>query len=249
MSLRHLPAEGQLAFVAVKEALRRAGELLPPPDDVALVAGVGHGSLAVCARFGRALLEPQSGPPSPALFAYTAANAIPAAVAASFGFRGASVVASSGSFASAQALLDAALLLKEERARRVVVLAFVPANDELSSCLAFGGFAPDPASGASPPLAAALVLARAEGEGALQLELRRRKRSSVAAPAATPKLHAWLGAEALLQVAQVVTRADGSPVPGTSLRALDPCTGAALWLRVGSARTRRRSRAAGALPS
>lgn len=257
MSLRHLPEEGQLAFLAVKEALRRAGELPPPQDDVALVAGVGHASLAVCARFARALHEPGSGPASPALFAYTAANAIPAAVAASFGFRGPSVVASSGSFASAQALLDAALLLAEGRARRVVVLAFVPANAELAACLAQEGFlsadgeaAADAAAGDSPvPLAAALVLARVEGEGGVRLELRRRKRSSVTAPATTPKLHRWLGAEALLRVAQVVTRAKDGAVPVTALRALDPCTGAALWLKVGSVRTLRRSRAAGALPS
>jgi 3-oxoacyl-(acyl-carrier-protein) synthase len=255
MSLRHLPEEGQLAFLAVKEALRKAGELPPPQDDVALVAGVGHASLAVCARFSRALLEAGSGPASPALFAYTAANAIPAAVAASFGFRGPSVVASSGSFASAQALLDAALLLAEGRARRVVVLAFVPSSAELTACLAQGGFiaapgelAPEDADQAVP-LAAALVLARVEGEGGVRLELRRRKRSSVTAPATTPKLHAWLGAEAVLRVAQVVTRAKDGAVPVTALRALDPCTGAALWLKVGSVRTLRRSRAAGALPS
>jgi 3-oxoacyl-(acyl-carrier-protein) synthase len=255
MSLRHLPEEGQLAFLAVKEALRRAGELPPPQDDVALVAGVGHASLAVCARFSRALLEAGSGPASPALFAYTAANAIPAAVAASFGFRGPSVVASSGSFASAQALLDAALLLAEGRARRVVVLAFVPSNPELTTCLAQAGFlsadgeAAAEAADSPVPLAAALVLARVEGEGGVRLELRRRKRSSVTAPATTPKLHRWLGAEALLRVAQVVTRAKDGVVPVTALRALDPCTGAALWLKVGSVRTLRRSRAAGALPS
>jgi 3-oxoacyl-(acyl-carrier-protein) synthase len=261
MSLRHLPEEGQLAFLAVKEALRRAGDLPPPPDDVALVAGVGHGSLAVCARFGRALHDVPNnagaggGPASPALFAYTAANAIPAAVAASFGFRGTSVVASSGSFASAQALLDAALLLKEGRARRVVVMAFAPACEDLAECLAAGGFvgpAADPADPAAKdeavPLAAALVLSRVEREGGVRLELRRRKRSNVTAPSAAPVLHPWLGAEALLRVAFAVVRGKGGVVPVTPLRALDPCTGAALWLKVGSARTLRRSRAAGAPP-
>jgi 3-oxoacyl-[acyl-carrier-protein] synthase II len=257
MSLRHLPEEGQLAFLAVKEALRRAGDLPPPPDDVALVAGVGHGSLAVCARFGRALHDVPGnagagGPASPALFAYTAANAIPAAVAASFGFRGTSVVASSGSFASAQALLDAALLLKEGRARRVVVMAFVPACDDLTECLVAGGFAGAGGDAAAkeeaPPLAAAVVLSRVEREGGVRLELRRRKRSNVTAPTAAPVLHPWLGAEALLRVAFAVTRAKGGAVPVTPLRALDPCTGAALWLKVGSARTLRRSRAAGAPP-
>jgi hypothetical protein len=139
--------------------------------------------------------------------------------------------------------------LKEGRARRVVVMAFVPACDELTECLVAGGFAGAGGEAADPPpLAAAVVLSRVEREGGVRLELRRRKRSNVTAPTAAPVLHPWLGAEALLRVAFAVTRAKGGAVPVTPLRALDPCTGAALWLKVGSARTLRRSRAAGAPP-
>jgi 3-oxoacyl-[acyl-carrier-protein] synthase II len=251
MSLRHLPEEGQLAYLAVKGAMREAGELLPPSGDVALVAGVGHESLAVCARFAKplhdaALAAGASGGGgsaalgSPALFAYTAANAIPAAVAASFGFRGPSATASSGSFASAQALLDAALLLAEGRARRAVVFAFAPTSDELDAALRRGGFLPK--SGTSEPrpderpIAAALVLARVDeatepGARTVRLELRRRKRSSVTAPTVVPELEPLLGAESLVRVAQLAARIRSGGA-ASSLRALDPCTGAALWLQV-----------------
>jgi len=260
MSLRHLPEEGQLAFLAVKGALRDAGELLPPSDDVALVAGVGHESLPVCARFARILHEPAAGPASPSLFAYTAANAIPAAIAASFGFRGPSVTAASGSFASAQALLDAALLLAEGRARRAVILGFAPASPEVEGALRHAGFladpptieptastdapSPSPSPPSSPiPVAAALVLARVEAGGAepgaraVRLELRRRKRSSVSAPRSPPQLDLLLGAEAVVHVAELAARAKQGTFPATRLRALDPCTGAALWITMRVARS------------
>jgi 3-oxoacyl-[acyl-carrier-protein] synthase II len=260
MSLRHLPEEGQLAFVAVKEALRDAGELLTPDEDVALVAGVGHESLAVCARFAKPLHEASGSATggaaivSPALFAYTAANAIPAALSASFGFRGPAITASSGSFASAQALLDAALLLAEGRARRAVVVAFAPSCAELDAALSHAAFlAPRAAADASAagagraadavPVAAALVLARVESDGdepsvarSLRLELRRHKRSSVTAPTEPPRLSPLLGAESLVRVAEIAVRSKQSPLPATRLRALDPCTGAALWMRLRTAR-------------
>jgi 3-oxoacyl-(acyl-carrier-protein) synthase len=252
MSLGHLPEEGQLAYLAVKGALREAGELIPPGRDVALVAGVGLESLPACARFARPLQDGVT-PPSPSLFAYTAANAIAAAVSASFGFRGLSITAASGSFASAQALLDAALILAEGQARRAVVFAFAPQSEELERCVRAAGFgraerAAD-ATASLPPIAAALVLARigdANGEAGgdaparpIALELRRRKRSSVTAPAALPALDPLLGAQAVVEVAHAARRLRDSGGPALPLRALDPCSGAALWMRVRGPLSRR----------
>ena len=133
-----------------------------------------------------------------------------------------------------------ALLLTEGRARRVVVVGFVPAGQEFRLCLEYAGFWRAESEAASVPavkagpLAAALVLARLEGEGpddrSLRLELRRRKRSSVTPPKEIPLLHPWLGAEAVIQVALAASAAKEGPAPTTRLRAVDPCTGAALWL-------------------
>lgn len=244
-SLHHLPEEGQLAFRAVKEALRGAAELLPPSSDVALLAGVDLESLPAAARFARALYEPGSGPPSPSLFAFAGAHSVAAAVAASFGFRGPVATAASGSFASAQALLDAALLLAEGRARRVVVFAYAPASEELERALRRAGSwgaAPDARPGVlAAPIAAAVVLGRsgdlpaAGAPRAIRLELRRRKRSSVTAPTGMPQLERLLGAQALVEVAQAAVALRAQPGPALPLRALDPCTGAALWMRVGLA--------------
>ncbi|MSR47978.1 MAG: hypothetical protein EXS13_13120 [Planctomycetes bacterium] len=245
MSLRHLPEEGQLAFLAVKQALREANELPPPGRDVALVAGVGLESLPACARFARTVVDNGGESPSPALFAYTAANAIASAVASAFGFRGPSITVASGSFASAQALLDAALLLAEGQARRAVVIAFAPASEELDLCLKAAGAvfpAIDSSSKTAPPIAAALVLARAGDAGSdagsdapartIALELRRRKRSSVTAPAGMPPLYPLLGAQAVIELAEVARRLKAEGGPAVRLRAIDPCTGGALWMRV-----------------
>ncbi len=242
-SLNQLPEEGQLAFRAIKEAVRRSGELLPPSADVALLAGVDLEALPAAARFARALFDPASGPASPSLFAFAGAHAVASAVAATFGFRGPVATAASGSFASAQALLDAALLLAEGRARRVVVFAYVPHSEELEQALRrAGSLGPNGVEPArATPIAAALVLARS-GEppmsGAprpIRLELRRRKRSSVTAPSGMPSLDRWFGAQALIEVAQAALQLRASPGPALPLRALDPCTGAALWMRVGLA--------------
>jgi 3-oxoacyl-(acyl-carrier-protein) synthase len=239
LSLRHLPEEGQLAFLAVKQALREAGELPPPGDDVALMAGVGLESLAACARFARSVDEQAGAAASPALFAYTAANAVAGALAASFGFRGPSLTAASGAFASAQALVDAALLLAEGQARRAVVLAFAPESDEVERCLRAAGVKVAAAGAENGvPVAAALVLARVGDAGidagarTIALDLRRRKRSSVTTPGDPPPLDSRLGAQTVVEVALAARRLRAEGGAAIPLRALDPCTGGALWLRV-----------------
>lgn len=130
-SPRHLPPEGSLCIHAVQQVLQQAGESLPVREALGLVAAAGYGSLEVCAKFHRALLAGRAAEASPALFTYTAANAMAAATACVFGFRGPNLTSASNLDAALHALLDASVLLRSGCIERAVIFGFVPEAAEL----------------------------------------------------------------------------------------------------------------------